>query len=132
MPSFRRIPPSVTSIWFDAVGTLIHPHPGVAEAYLTVCRKYGSRLPLDEGSAVGKHRRAASFCERRRLEAPHDRAVADVHHGGGDLRAADVNPDRGAHRRITSNTVEASQPYKPSPRPTFDVIFEAHRLARQL
>ena len=84
-------------------------------------RRVGRRgEPLDEGSAVGKHPRTAAVRERRRLEAPHDRAVADVHHSGGELRAADVNPDRGAHRRITSNTVEASQPYKPSPRPTFD------------
>lgn len=33
---------------FDAVGTLIHPEPGVAEAYHAAASRHGSRLSADE------------------------------------------------------------------------------------
>lgn len=35
-------------ILFDAVGTLIHPSPSVAEAYWTIGRQFGSRLTVEE------------------------------------------------------------------------------------
>ena len=34
----------IQAVLFDAVGTLIHPAPGVAEAYWSVGRQFGSRL----------------------------------------------------------------------------------------
>jgi putative hydrolase of the HAD superfamily len=33
---------------FDAVGTLMHPQPGVAEVYASAGRRFGSRLTADE------------------------------------------------------------------------------------
>lgn len=44
VPAFR--PP----LWvaFDAVGTLIHPEPGVAEAYHAAASRHGSRLSAEE------------------------------------------------------------------------------------
>jgi putative hydrolase of the HAD superfamily len=41
-------PPTPQWVAFDAVGTLIHPEPGVAEAYHTVASRHGSRLSADE------------------------------------------------------------------------------------
>ena len=38
----------VLCVAFDAVGTLIYPHPPVAEIYARVGRKYGSRLSEEE------------------------------------------------------------------------------------
>jgi putative hydrolase of the HAD superfamily len=42
------IPEPVRAIFFDAVGTLIHPHPGAAEVYWNIGRKHGSRHDLDQ------------------------------------------------------------------------------------
>lgn len=36
----------VRAVFFDAVGTLIHPEPSAPEVYLAVARRYGSRLDL--------------------------------------------------------------------------------------
>lgn len=38
----------IRAVVFDAVGTLIHPSPGVAEAYAATGQKHGSRLSLEE------------------------------------------------------------------------------------
>jgi putative hydrolase of the HAD superfamily len=38
------IPPDVRAVFFDAVGTLIHPEPPAAAAYAGVARALGSRL----------------------------------------------------------------------------------------
>jgi len=35
---------TIRAIYFDAVGTLIHPQPGAAEVYFDVGRRRGSRL----------------------------------------------------------------------------------------
>jgi putative hydrolase of the HAD superfamily len=40
--------PSVRAVFFDAVGTLIHPDPSVAEVYHAVGRRFGSRLAQEE------------------------------------------------------------------------------------
>ena len=38
----------VRAVFFDAVGTILHPAPGVAEAYWTTGMRFGSRLSLQE------------------------------------------------------------------------------------
>jgi putative hydrolase of the HAD superfamily len=53
----RRIPPGVRAVFFDAVGTVIHPDPAAADAYSVIGRRFGSRLDLDEV----RRRFAASF-----------------------------------------------------------------------
>jgi putative hydrolase of the HAD superfamily len=52
-----RIPPGVRAVFFDAVGTLIHPHPQAADAYFEVGRRFGSRLDR----AVVRRRFTAAF-----------------------------------------------------------------------
>src|SRR5262245_12005792 len=42
------IPPDVRAVFFDAVGTLIHPDPPAAAVYATVARTLDSRLPEAE------------------------------------------------------------------------------------
>jgi putative hydrolase of the HAD superfamily len=42
------LPTEVRWLVFDAVGTLLTPEPGVAEAYARIGRAYGSRLTVDE------------------------------------------------------------------------------------
>jgi len=39
------VPPNVKAIFFDAVGTLIHPDPPAVDVYVEVGRRFGSRLP---------------------------------------------------------------------------------------
>jgi putative hydrolase of the HAD superfamily len=60
------IPPSVRAIFFDAVGTLLHPHPPAPAAYAAAGRRHGSTLPLDEVRA----RFATAFARQEE----HDRA----------------------------------------------------------
>jgi putative hydrolase of the HAD superfamily len=43
-----RIPPGVRAVFFDAVGTLIHPDPPAADAYATAGRRHGSHLAVAE------------------------------------------------------------------------------------
>src|SRR5262245_32838624 len=52
-----RIPLGVRAVFFDAVGTLIHPDPPAAVAYAEVGRGFGSQLTLDEV----RHRFIAAF-----------------------------------------------------------------------
>lgn len=59
-------PPPVRAVYFDAVGTLIHPSPSAAEAYFNAGRRYGSSLDL----ATVKVR----FAEAFRAEEAHDAA----------------------------------------------------------
>jgi putative hydrolase of the HAD superfamily len=42
------IPPDVRAVFFDAVGTLIHPEPSAAVVYATVARALDSRLSEEE------------------------------------------------------------------------------------
>ncbi len=43
-----RVPPGVRAIFFDAVGTVIHPEPSAGDAYVMIGRRFGSRLADDE------------------------------------------------------------------------------------
>jgi putative hydrolase of the HAD superfamily len=45
------IPSGIRAIFFDAVGTLIHPEPPAATVYAAVGRRYGSRLTEPEIAA---------------------------------------------------------------------------------
>jgi putative hydrolase of the HAD superfamily len=40
----RRVPTGVRAIFFDAVGTVIHPEPSAGDAYAIIGRRFGSRL----------------------------------------------------------------------------------------
>jgi putative hydrolase of the HAD superfamily len=40
------VPPGVGAVFFDAVGTLIHPEPPAPAVYLAAARRHGSRLDL--------------------------------------------------------------------------------------
>jgi putative hydrolase of the HAD superfamily len=60
-----RVPPGVRAVFFDAVGTLIHPEPSAGHAYLQFGRQFGSRLPADEV----RGRFAASFARQEQLDA---------------------------------------------------------------
>ena len=42
---------SVQAVFFDAVGTILHPVPSVSEAYWQVGKEFGSNLSLDEVKA---------------------------------------------------------------------------------
>jgi putative hydrolase of the HAD superfamily len=43
-----RVPPDVRAVFFDAVGTVIHPEPSAGDAYVMMGRRFGSQLPADE------------------------------------------------------------------------------------
>lgn len=60
----RPLRPTVRAVFFDAVGTVIHPEPGPAEAYHAMGRRFGSQLTLE----VIQHRFRAAF----RREELHD------------------------------------------------------------
>src|SRR5262249_4686469 len=63
--AMRHLPGGVRAVFFDAVGTLIHPEPSAAEVYAAVGARYGSRLP----AAVVRRRFAAAFQAEERLDA---------------------------------------------------------------
>lgn len=63
-----RVPPGVRAVFFDAVGTLIHPEPSAGSAYLQFGRQFGSRLPADEI----RGRFAASFARQEQLDVTRD------------------------------------------------------------
>jgi putative hydrolase of the HAD superfamily len=81
----------VTWILFDAVGTLIHPSPSVAEAYWTIGRRFGTRLSVAEvgerfqrefGNAFSGHEpddlASNEQIERQRWQQIVDRVLDDV------------------------------------------------------
>jgi putative hydrolase of the HAD superfamily len=53
----KCIAPAIRAVFFDAVGTLLHPDPPAAEVYAIVGARFGSRL----GSAVIVERFGAAF-----------------------------------------------------------------------
>jgi putative hydrolase of the HAD superfamily len=55
-PRSRLVPPSTRAVFFDAVGTLIHPDPPAPAVYADAARRFGSRLDLP---AVAARFRAA-------------------------------------------------------------------------
>ncbi len=50
------IPPDVRAVFFDAVGTLLHPEPPAPVAYAAVARRFGSRR--EEGDIAARFRAA--------------------------------------------------------------------------
>jgi len=44
----RSIPPEIAAVFFDAVGTLIHPRPDAASVYAEVGQRLGSRHTAEE------------------------------------------------------------------------------------
>jgi putative hydrolase of the HAD superfamily len=60
--------PAVRAVFFDAVGTLLHPDPPPGEAYAAVGRRLGSRL----GPAEVRRRFAAAFGAQEQLDIAHD------------------------------------------------------------
>lgn len=46
----QPLPPSVRVVFFDAVGTLIHPHPAPGLIYAEIGQRHGSRLGAEEVS----------------------------------------------------------------------------------
>ncbi len=63
-----RIPSGVRAVFFDAVGTLIHPDPPAADAYAAAGRRHGSRLAAAE---VGR-RFAAAFRQQEQVDRQND------------------------------------------------------------
>jgi len=53
----RLLGGTVRAVFFDAVGTLIHPEPSAGEVYLRVGRRFGSQLTAE----TIRHRFAAAF-----------------------------------------------------------------------
>jgi putative hydrolase of the HAD superfamily len=57
----------IRAVFFDAVGTLIHPEPSAADVYAAVGRRYGSRL---DATTIAPRFRAA-FRRREELDRRH-------------------------------------------------------------
>jgi putative hydrolase of the HAD superfamily len=53
--------PQISCVFFDAVGTLIHPDPPAGEVYATIGRRFGSRLTPDQ--TVSRFREAFALEE---------------------------------------------------------------------
>jgi putative hydrolase of the HAD superfamily len=49
------LPPDIRVVFFDAVGTLIHPEPAAPLVYASVGRRHGSRLDADVIAARFRH-----------------------------------------------------------------------------
>lgn len=67
-------PEKIRAVFFDAVGTILHPVPGVAEAYWTVGKRFGSGLSLAEvqsrvKSAFARQERDFSRDDHRTCES---------------------------------------------------------------
>ncbi len=60
----KFIPPTIRAVFFDAVGTLLHPEPTAADAYFEVGTRFGSRLSR---SVVAARFRAA-FRQQEQLD----------------------------------------------------------------
>jgi len=59
------IPTDVQAVFFDAVGTLIHPHPSASVIYAKVGRRHGSQL--DEATIADRFR--AAFQREEEIDA---------------------------------------------------------------
>jgi putative hydrolase of the HAD superfamily len=72
-----RIPPGVRAIFFDAVGTVIHPEPSAGEAYAMIGSRFGSRLPVEEVlrrfSAAFKRQEAIDLARGHRTDEERER-----------------------------------------------------------
>src|SRR5262249_27443843 len=61
------------AVFFDAVGTLIHPEPAATAVYAAVGARYGSRLPAGEV----RRRFGAAFVAEERLDAERGHRTAE-------------------------------------------------------
>jgi putative hydrolase of the HAD superfamily len=59
-----RLSPAIRAVFFDAVGTLLHPEPSAADAYAAVGARFGSRL----SRAVVIKRFGAAFQRQEELD----------------------------------------------------------------
>jgi len=57
--------PGLRAVFFDAVGTLLHPEPPAAAAYAAIGRRFGTRVPDDEAG----RRFAAAFRRQEEEDA---------------------------------------------------------------
>jgi putative hydrolase of the HAD superfamily len=58
------VPPGTRAVFFDAVGTLIHPEPPAPAVYAEAARRFGSRLDLPSIAA----RFHTAFCRQEELD----------------------------------------------------------------
>ncbi|MBW3540484.1 MAG: HAD family hydrolase [Planctomycetes bacterium] len=98
-------PDSIRCIAFDAVGTLIEPHPPVAVAYAHVGRRYGSRLSEPE---IADRFRAAF--------AAHQRPT-------GDVRGFSERPTEAEEREWWRNVVRQVIDDARDPEACFEDLF---------
>ncbi len=59
------LPAQVRAVFFDAVGTLIHPEPSAGQVYAQVGQRFGSQIPSYEI----RQRFVVAFAEQERLDA---------------------------------------------------------------
>lgn len=84
------IAPGVRAVFFDAVGTLLHPEPPAAAAYAAAGRRFGSRLPDDEV----RRRFAAAFRRQEDEDARNGyRTSEEREHRRWRAIVAEVLPD---------------------------------------
>ena len=110
----------IRAVFFDAVGTLIHPEPPVAEVYQAVGRRHGSRL--DVGGVAARFARAFAAeeqadCrsgqrtdeerERRRWQAIVAAVLDDVDDPSGCFRELHEHFGRPAAWACPAGTTEA-------------------------
>ena len=102
------IPPDVRAVFFDAVGTLIHPEPAAAAVYAAVARSLGSRLTEPEIAirfrTAFAHEEAFDLANGLRTSEERERRrwrniVAEVLHDVGDgerrfLSCSPISPAR--------------------------------------
>src|SRR3954454_23800151 len=68
------IPASVRALFFDAVGTLIHPDPPAPVVYAVIAQRYGSRLDV---AAIAPRFRTA-FRQEEELDRRYDWATSEA------------------------------------------------------
>jgi putative hydrolase of the HAD superfamily len=88
-----NIPPAVRAVFFDAVGTVIHPEPPAAVVYAAVTQRLGGRLSADQIAARFRaafaRQEALDFADGLRTSAERERRrwrhiVGEVLHDVGD------------------------------------------------
>lgn len=64
----------IRAIYFDAVGTLIHPSPGAAEVYAEVGRRWGGRYSVEDI----RQRFPAALQRQDAIDLAHDWATSEI------------------------------------------------------
>jgi putative hydrolase of the HAD superfamily len=96
-----RIPPEVRAVFFDAVGTVIHPEPSAGDAYAKIGRQFGSRLETAEirGRFGAAFRRQEEEDVRRGLRTDEERELRRWEQIVADV-LDDVNDRAGCFRAL--------------------------------